>query len=158
VDEVKKIAKLAKAIFLRDGFHIPVLFIKGTEGRIAIGLQKFGDTSDERVQVMLKVGTWAACKASVGELELVILVNESWMGTNINVLPSNDPNRIEVLQIASLDTRTMEEGINAFKINRNPKGTVTDLEELSFPDTMETKGRLLPAFLKGYLAVSPVKN
>jgi len=158
VDEVQIIADFAKKLFLKDGYHIPLLLVKGTGGRKVVGLQEFGDTSDKRVQDMLNTGTWLACKHYVGDLELIVFVCEGWIGTNINVRPSQDPNRIEVLQIASLDVRTQEEQVKAFQVKRDPKGTVSDLKELIFPEKVEAKGRLLPAFQKGYQIISPVKH
>jgi len=157
MDEVKAIADLAKTIFLHDGYHVPVVYVKGTTGKTALGL-KLGDTSDAREMDMLNAGTFLACKHHVGDLELLIYVCEAWMGTNLNVLPSKDPNHIEVLLINSLDIRTNKEALQAFEIKRDPKGNVLDLQDLRLPESVETQGRLLPAFLKGYQIISPVHN
>jgi hypothetical protein len=158
VDLVKAIAELARHIFLKDGYHLPTVFVKGTAGKVAIGLEHFGDTSDERVRVMLNAGTWAACKSNVGELELIILVNEAWMGTNINILPSVDPKHIEVLLVNSLDARTQDEQLMAFTVKRDSRGNVIALSEDVLPKDGSPKGKLLPAFQKGYQIISPVKN
>jgi len=158
VDEVKAITELAKQVFLKDGYHVPTVFAKGTNRKAAIQLAKFGATASERELDMLNTGTWLACKHHVGDLELIVFVSEGWMSTNMNVLPSQDPKHSEVLQIASLDVRTQEEQFTCFEVKRDPKGTVTDLKELTFPKGVEAKGRLLPAFLKGYQIVSPVHN
>jgi hypothetical protein len=158
VDEVKNTIEIAKKLFLKDGYHVPLLLVKGTAGKIAIGLQEFGDTSDKRAQDMLNTGTWLACKHHVGDLELIVFICEAWMGTNVRVLPSQDPNRIEVLQVNSLDVRTNTEAMQAYQIKRDPKGNVNDLKALPFPKGGSVAGRLLPAFLKGYQIVSPVHN
>jgi hypothetical protein len=158
VDEVKLIANLARKLFLLDGYHVPIVFVKGTKGKVFFQLVHFGETADERELDMLNAGTLIACKRNVGELELIILVNEAWMGTNINILPSEDPKRIEVLLINSLDARTKDEQLMAFTVKRDSRGNVIDLSEDVFPKDGSPKGKLLPAFQKGYQIVSPVKN
>jgi hypothetical protein len=158
VDEVKQIADLARKIFLHDGYHVPLVFVKGTQGKVFFQLIRFGETAHERELDMLNAGTALACKGNVGDLELIIHVCEGWMGTNMDILPSQDPKRIEVLLVDSLDVWTQEETLLSFEIKRAPNGNVLDLKELMLPDMVETKGRLLPAFLKGYQIVSPVHN
>ncbi len=158
MDEVKQIADLARKIFLHDGYHVPMVFVKGTRRKVVLELKRFGATAHEREIDMLNAGTLVACKSNVGELELIVHVCEAWMGTNINILPSQDPKRIEVLLVNSLDARTQEEKLLSFAIKRDPKGKVLDLKELVLPEAVETKGKLLPAFQKGYQIISPVHN
>jgi len=158
VDEVKEIADFAKKLFLQDGYHAPIVVAKGTKSVQVVLLEQFGDTADERVKDMFYAGAMLAQKGNIGDLELMIFVCEGWIGTNMNVRPSQDPKRIEALLINSLDARTQEEKLLQFEIKRDPKGTVTDLRELIFPEKVEAKGWLLPAFQKGYQKVSPVHN
>jgi hypothetical protein len=158
VDEVKEITDFAKNVFLIDGYHAPTVIVKGTQTSAAIQLPKFGATASERQMDMLNTGTWLASKHNVGDLELIVHISEGWIGTNMNILPSQDPNRTEVLLINSLDVRTQEERLLIFEVKRDLKGTVTDLIEIVFPNDVSSKGRLLPAFLKGYQIVSPVHN
>jgi hypothetical protein len=158
VDEVQKIADFAKRLFLRDGYHAPIVIAKGTNGTRIVLLEQFGATADERVKDIFSAGALLAEKGNIGDLELIVFVCEGWMGTNINVLPSLDPNRREALLINSLNARTQEEHTLQFEIKRDPNGQVLDLKELVFPETVVSKGRLLPAFLKGYRIVSPVHN
>jgi hypothetical protein len=100
---VKQITGLARQLFLCDGYHAPIVFVKGTKGKVFFPLEHFGDTAEERELDMLNAGTTLACKRNIGELELIILVNEAWMGSNVNLLPSQDPKRMEVLLVNSLD-------------------------------------------------------
>ena len=158
MDEVQKIADFAKAIFLRDGYHAPIVIAKGTKGNRVVLLEQFGDTADERVKDMFYAGALLADKGNVGELDLIVFVNEAWIGRNRDVLPSLDPKRIEVLLINSLDARTQEENILAFEVVRDRKGQVTNLKDWGLPDNGSVKGKLLPAFQKGYQIVSPVHN
>jgi hypothetical protein len=158
VDEVQTIVDYAKTFFLKTGYHPPIAFIKGTQGKVALEFKTFGATAGERELDMLNAGTMIACKRNVGELELIVFVNEAWMGRNMDILPSLDPKRVEVLLINSLDTRTQEEYLLTYEVKRDPNGTVTNLVEMALPKTGFPKGRLLPAFQKGYQIISPVKN
>jgi len=158
VDDVQEITDLAKRSFLENGYHAPMVFAKGTETKVAIQLAHFGATADERVDDMLNVGTWLAYKHNVGELELIVLVNEAWMGKSMDILPSLDPKRIEILMINSLDVGTQDEYLTCFEVVRNNQGKVIDLKEGDLPKTGHPKGKLLPAFQKGYQIISPVMN
>ena len=158
MDEVQKIADFAKQIFLQDGYHAPIVIAKGTKGNRVVLLEQFGSTADERVKDMFYAGAMLADKGNIGELELIVLVNEAWMGRNIDVLPSQDPKRIEVLLVNSLDARTQEERLLGFEVIRDPKDKIIDLKENVLPKDGSPKGKLLPAFQKGYQIISPVHN
>jgi len=99
-----------------------------------------------------------ACKSNIGDLELIILVNEAWVSTNLTMLPSQDPKHTEVLLINSLDTGTQEEYLIMYEVIRNRQNKVIDLKLRELPEEGSVKGTLLPAFLKGYQIVSPVHN
>ena len=158
MDEVQKIADFAKKLFMQDGYHAPIVIAKGTKGNRVVLLEQFGDTADERVKDMFYAGALLADKGNIGELELIVFVNEAWMGRNMDVLPSLDPKRIEVLLINSLDARTQEERLLSFDVIRDPNGHVRDLKRSDLPEFGDPKGKLLPAFQKGYQIVSPVHN
>ena len=158
MEEVKKIAELAKQLMLQTGNHAPLLFVKGEKAHVAIELRDFGDTNEQRVLTMLNAGTMAACKHNIGELDLIVLVNEAWFSMNPDMLPSQDPKRTEILLINSLDTRTQEENLIMYEVIRNPQGTVVDLKDHGLPNGGSVKGTLLPAFQRGYQFISPVLN
>jgi len=159
VDEVKKIIEVAKQIFLLDGYHAPMVFIKGDKGKVVVEIKNFGDNSYQRELAMLNLGTHIACKSNVGELDLIVMVNEAWMSTDLTMLPSQNPKRIEVLSINFLDVISQEEKATGFKIIRDKLGKAVDLRPLNkSSDFFEAKGYLLPAFVHGYRAISPVHN
>jgi len=158
MDEVKKIVELARKIMLRDGYHGPIVFVEGTEGKVAVQLESFGNTNSERVRDMLKVGIKTAIECHVGELELIVFVNEAWMGTSRDVLPSQDPKRKEMLMIHSLDARTQDEDMQGFEVIRDPKGQVVNLIDWHHPASGGIKGNLLQAFQEGYQTVRPILN
>jgi len=161
VEDVEEIIQVAKKLMLEAGNYGPTVFLKGSEGKVAIGLAEFGETADKRERDMLNAGAFAACKHSVGELELIVFVSEAWMGTNMDIQPSKDPKRIEVLLVNILDTATQEERLVMFEIVRNKQQKVIDLKKPSMPDydkAESVKGILLPAFQKGYQLIRPVTN
>jgi len=158
MDEVKKIAEIAKALMLRDGYHAPIVFVEGTNGKVAVLLESFGNTNVERVRDMMKVGIKTAIECNVGELELIVFVNETWMSRNPDVLPSQDPQRQEMLMIHSLDARTQDEDMRGFEVIRDPKGQVVNLIDWHQPASGGVKGNLLQAFQKGYQTVRPILN
>ncbi len=155
---VDQIIQLAKKLILEMGYHEPILFIKGSKTNVVLNFKEFGDTSDKRERAMLNAGANLAYKDNVGELEALVFVDEAWMGTNINIQPSKDPNRIEVLLINTLDTATQEESLIMFEMVRNQKGKIIDLKQNSLPEEGSAEGILLPAFQKGYKLISPVTN
>jgi len=158
VDEVQKIADFAKALFLQDGYHAPIVVAKGTKSARVVLLEQFGSTADERAKDMFYAGAMLAQKGNIGELELIVFVSEGWMGTTLDVLPSQDPKRIEVLLVNSLDARTQEENMLTFEVIRDQNGKAANLKDRSLPDKGGAKGILLPAFQKGYQIISPVHN
>jgi hypothetical protein len=158
VDDVEKIVQLAKELVLEMGYHEPILFVKGSKRKIFMNFKEFGDTSDARARNMLNAGASLAYKDNVGELEALVFIDEAWMGMNMNIQPSKDPKRIEVLLINTLDPKTQEEGLIMFEMIRDPKGKLVDLKQNSMPEGGSVKGMLLPAFQKGYQIISPVTN
>ncbi len=159
MDDVKSIIDIAKEVFLRDGYHNPMVFVKGTDGKVAVEVKNFGEDSYQRELAMLNMGTFVACKRHVGELDLVVIVTEAWMSTDLTMLPSQSPKRIEVLMINILDVVSQEEKMATFKIIRDKLGKAFELRPYDkSSDFFTVKGHLLPAFVKGYRAISPVHN
>ncbi len=155
---VDEIVQLAKKRILEMGYQEPILFIKGTKKKVAMGFQKFGDTSIQKERTMLNAGANLAHKNSVGELEALVFVDEAWMDMNVDVLPSEDPKRVEVLLINTFDAATQEERVMMFEMVRNKEGKITDLKQKSLPEGGSVKGVLLPAFRKGYQMIQPTTN
>lgn len=159
MEDVKSIIDFAKHSFLLHGSHEPMVFAKGTNGKVVVEMKNFGDTLNQRELSMLNMGTTIACKRNVGDLDMIAIVTEAWMGTNLEVMPSQDPKRVEVLMINYLDVTTQQEKAVMFEIVRNKIGKPIDLRPWEEPSgSLEVKGYLLPAFVRGYRAISPVRN
>jgi hypothetical protein len=159
VDEVKKIIEIAKQVFLQDGYHVPMVFIKGDKGKVVVEMKSFGSTSYQRELDMLKLCTDVACEHNVGDLELVVLVSEAWASRTMQTLPSRDPKRIEILSINFLNVGSKEEKATIFQVIRDRWGKAIELRPYDeSTDFFEVKGHLLPAFVRGYTVISPVHN
>lgn len=158
VEDVEEIVQLAKKLMLETGSHEPVVFLKGSEGKMAVALSRFGDNADKRAHDMLNAGAFTAVKHNVGELELLVFVSEAWMGMNFDIQPSKDPKRVEALIITSLNTGTWEQNMIMFEIVRNHQKQVTDLKQNVLPKYDSIESPLLIAFLKGYQSIRPVTN
>jgi hypothetical protein len=162
VEDVEEIVQFVKKVMLEVGSHGPTIFLKGSEGKVAVALASFGENVDKRINDMLNAGTFTALKHSVGELELIIFVSEAWMGRASNgeefIRPSLDPKRIEVLMVTYLDTATKEQKMISIEIVRNKQEKVIDLKEMSMPEVDRIESPLLSAFLKGYQLIRPVTN
>lgn|GEM_PF-5093261 len=157
MEDVEAIIQFAKKLMLEIGSFQPTIFVKGSTRQVAVEIKGFGTHADKR-EDMLNAGVWVATKYNVGELETLIFVSEAWMGMNMNVMPSQDPKRVEVLIINILNVATQEERMVQFEIVRNKQKKVIDLKEPDLPDGYTVKGMLLPAFQKGYQIVRPVTN
>lgn len=162
MDDVEEIVQLAKALMFRDGGHVPMIFVHGSESKAIIAMHNFGDTASKREMDMLNAGTHLAYKQNVGELRSLMFVSEVWMGRPQKdgnfVQPSLDPKRIEALMVNVLDTATQEQTMIAFEIVRNVRKEVINLKRMSFPEEGSVEGILLPAFQKGYQLVRPILN
>jgi hypothetical protein len=159
VDEVKKIIEIAKQVFLHDGYHAPMVFVKGDKGKIVVEIKNFGNDSYQRELTMLNLGTYVACKQNVGDLDLVVIVSEAWTSRNLTMLPSQNPKRIEVLSINFLDVGSHEEKASMFQVIRNKWGKAIELRPFDkSTEFFEVKGHILPAFVRGYKVISPVHN
>ncbi len=149
----EEILTTAKEAMRRFGGHLPMLFVQGTKGKVFI-LLPFGETYAQRVDIMTQAGIQFAKSNKIGNVERVIFVSEAWAspardgGTQ---MPSQDPNRFEVLLFNSLDARTGVQELEMYACIRNGKQDIIDLKSIPMPkDRGQVKSQLLPSFLAGY--------
>jgi hypothetical protein len=94
----------------------------------------------------------------LGVLQQVFLVSEAWLSRAPDkasaVLPSQDPERQEVLLICGLDPQQSQMQIVVFRMLRDPQGKLTELQpmERAQAETMQAESPLLWAFVYGYAA------
>ena len=156
----EEIMEFVKKMTLDLGVCEPIVFVKGSEGKMAIGMKVFGETSYDRERHMLNAGTFTAYKHHVGELEKLIFVDEAWMSPAREefIQPSKDPNRVETLIINSLNPMTQEQTMICFEMIRDSQKKLISFKQMSLPGGSTVEGRLLPAFQKGYQFVQPTTS
>ncbi len=149
----EEIFTMAKECVRRFGHYLPTLFVQGTKGKVFTHLP-FGETNAERVDIMTHVGVQFARSNKIGDVEWVMFVSEGWTSparTPMTQLPSQDPNRYEVLLFNSLDARTNVQELEMYACIRDRKQSIIDLKSVPMPKGRgQVAGQLLPAFLAGY--------
>ena len=111
----------------------------------------FKACDNDRHQVMYMLGK--TCPYS--GIDAVFTVHEAWIGSNIAVKPSDDPNRKEVFMFAGL---TLDKRVNMaiYNIDRNSNderillGSRMNFVEFNGKNEVTAKAPLLEAFLDGY--------
>jgi hypothetical protein len=120
-------------------------------------LQSLGETHQERCQQTLVSGYILGNSGELRTLEQVFLICEAWLsrvekGTEMHVLPSQDPKHIEVLIISSFMVDTQMAQVVILKMIRNAE-TLVGLREVpapSVPAIGSIDSPLLLAFIEGF--------
>ncbi len=147
------IARVAKETILRDGKHIPALIIEGTKKAVFRSIPVFPGTA----QFMHVVGRQEAKSGEVGDIRQVFFISEGWMSLPKDreiskIIPSQDPNRKEVLVVSRLKIQGQVKNIKLFELIRNDHGKLVDIQEF-LPSTKESERAYIPfleAFCEGF--------
>ena len=145
-----EILTLAKETMFRFGTCPPMVFARGTKGKVYMPLPD-GETLSDRVHIMTQAGIQLAQGGKVGEIEQVFYVCEGWSSPARTpyVRPSQDPNRAEVLVLSALDAKTNTQTLQMYACIRDAKQAVIDLKR-ALPEDAKAESPLLPAFLAGH--------
>ena len=163
-EQLKKIldrtAEQAEKLFKQDGSLSPVLFVYYTfekePGKEAesIGIIPIIDIG-HREAIMFAMGKMFIKNNKFKRVNAIALVSEAWMsvqepgkGTR-NVLPSQDPDRIEIVNITGM-TDTRESAMLVFEIKDKDNVAKRKLEKNEKASNMSTiENRLLDRFWQG---------
>ncbi len=153
------ITRLAIESTLVAGNHTPCVIIDGSKRMIYGGVPHLPETHDERMQFMYAAGQVIAMSKEAGKLRQVFLISEGWMSLpkeseSPKTLPSQDPNRKEVLIISGLEIEKQAKYLKLFKMLRDKEGKLIGLTEV-IPGEKENSRvdvPLLEAFKKGFQA------
>ncbi len=151
--DLETVVQQAKAAVLKNGWHMPTVLFSGTKQEGLMLLEDFPNEHMEKVKYLYYAGVYAKHKSFVGTLSKVFLVMEAWQGRNINIPPSQDPSRIEVLLVSCLDLATREQHVTCLEYIRDAKGILREIKDMVLPDgqtVAKAKSPLLPAFVAGY--------
>jgi len=150
---MEQVIRQAKEIVLKYGEHIPLLLAFGAMDAAHIMLEDSPDEHEEKIRYLMRAGVFLRHKRDLGTLRTVFLVMEAWMGTNIQIRPSQDPKRMEVLIIGSLNVATQEQEVATLIYTRDADGILREIKEVVLPDgtrVAKAESPLLPAFVAGY--------
>ena len=150
----------AKKMFLddpEDGI-MPHLCVRKDEGGDdwTLDIYAFAEFGETRYQLFEAIGTkYGQAKAHI---PAIYLVSEGWLSISTKeemeahpdnrVMPSEDPDRQEVLLVSGL-TLDMHTVIISHRIKRSPKSAT--LEEQDFAEVAEARSPLLICFFRGYV-------
>jgi hypothetical protein len=139
----------------RHGGIPPTLVVCGTRKTVSI-LMPEAQNRNGRAEQLIRLATQLAHSRTVGEIDLVVLVTQSWVSPVREpfIYPHKDKNRCEVLVISALDGQTKEQQLLLYACIREPNGVITDLKPLPVPALVKVEGPLLRAFLTGYRLVT----
>ena len=146
-----EILTTVKGFMYQFGQFEPMVFVFGTQGKWYMPLP-FGQTSDDRAEIMTRAGVQVAKSGEIGDMEQVIYVSEAWVSPSRTpyIPPSQDLNRQEVLMFNSLDAKTNAQGLELYVCVRNRQQKITDLKVMEIPEKGSFESRLLPAFMAGF--------
>jgi hypothetical protein len=157
-DEISfdNITRSAKENTLRDGKHNSLVIIEGSKDLLFREIPVL-PADVERTQFMRMAGNHEAKSGEAGHLRQVFLVSEGWIslpkeGELSNTLPSQDPNRKEVLVVSGLKIQGQVKNIKLFEMIRNDQGKLVDLQAF-LPGIKEGEMDhvfLLEAFYEGF--------
>lgn len=153
------IAEIASENILAHGFHPPTIIVHGSRGSTVAQFESLSDTHQERLRTMFFVGKDLARRVEIGALEQVYLISEAWMSKpkedgTVDLPPSEDPNRLEVLIISGVDLLAgMKQRMALFELIRDENEKLSDTRRVEIPVSVQPEkieSPLLNAFVNGY--------
>ena len=164
-EDLKKIldrtAEQAEKLFKQDGSLSPILFVYYTfekePGKEAesIGIIPIIDIG-HREAIMFAMGKMFLKNNQFKRVNAIALVSEAWMSVQdsakspvVSILPSQDPNRIEIVNITGM-TDTRESAMLVFEIKDKDNAEKRRLVKNEKASNMSTiENRLLDRFWQG---------
>lgn len=154
---IDRIVELAKAWLFENGEHPPALWLQSGDGQLTFAMiADLADTFEWRRSQLYTFGRRYALQAS--GLKRVFFVSEAWMsrideddyGAGNYTMPSRDPQRIEILVVASLEYPSCEADARMRAMLRDSAGALIGLKALHTTDAGSAESALLAAFADGY--------
>jgi len=146
---------------LRNGGHHPTIFAIGAKSVGLVVIADLPTDPDDKEMAMFAIG-WELSRQPLGLLRDVVMITESWFrraepGEDVmRILPSQDPNRKEMLYCHHYAVRARHHEAVAFEMIRDREGRLSDL--LAMIDTRtdssgeRPESHLIDTFMAGYHA------
>lgn len=151
-----EVSQRAKEVTLKDGEHAPTLMVEGNRAGSVMQFTELAPTHEGRAQQMFTAGFWLAQQREIGSLSQVFFITEAWMsasqgGQLPTVMPSQDPQRLEVLIISQLQVVSQRKDVAIWEMQRNPEGQLVQLVAFNVEeDKHQIESPLLSAFTAGF--------
>lgn len=153
---IDELAKIACDVTLRDGQHIPAVFVQGIDSAAMGQIADLPSTHEGRVERLFQVGFSLGRDGLLGLLVQAYFITEGWMVVTdkkeLEIMPSEDPDRIEVLIISGINLLKETGSMLIFEMIREA-GKLVDLQEHSRQedDAEKMYNPLLDALVAGYV-------
>jgi len=167
-ESVEFVAEMCTGTLLANGFCPPSLFIVGDKKMAAVTLASFGETSQDREAQLYMLGQSISelnkDDTEIGLLESVVFVSEAYLLQTTDkekaktVIPSQDPNHIEVLIITGQAPRSNEHHTVVYEMLRDDNGDLRDVVKYDVPAKEVPEHSILNAFAMGYYTKSSGVN
>jgi hypothetical protein len=146
----------AKETLLKRGTHPPTQIAQGSRDSAIVEFELFHRGYEARAQQMFGAGVLLAQARHIGRLHEVFFITEGWMSFGgedrlSDTLPSQDPQRIEVLTVSCYMVLSRETKLVVFEIMRDKTRRLTKLKELPLLDALtQADSPLMDAFVLGF--------
>lgn len=154
---LEEVTRLAKETAIQSGGHTPTIIAEGASGSAIGQLKNLPGTHQDRARSFYTAGHALAQSGEVGVLKQVFLISEAWISIAagdkaLEMPPSQDPDRKEVLVVYSLRVEGHRADAVFLEMLRDAEGQLADLKD--FKPGGEEEGRLenplLDAFVDGF--------
>ena len=153
------VAELARTETLKHGGHVPTLIVTGTKRGMVGELAGMPDTHEERAQMLFEAGFNIVQEMYLGIPVQLFFISEAWYSeqtaadNELEMMPSADPNRMEVIIIAGLHLIHALHSVVILEMVRDEADQLLEVREHSrHMEQGQVESPLLHAFLKGYQA------
>ena len=150
---------MARAVTLRDGYHLPTVIVDGSQQSVIVQIPEMAPTHEQRAVQMYVAGAILGANRRAGHLRQVFFVTEGWMsvaheGNLPEVPPSLDPRRKEMLVITGYEPDTQQTTMALYEMKRDLEGVLRELQEYEHGagDRVQAESPLLDAFVRGFLS------
>lgn len=144
---LEHVVRLARETLLRDGYHAPTLIVDGSRRVLVVQIAELASEHAGRVEQMIIAGIAVAREGQGRQLRRVYFVCEGRMSlARDGVLPSQDPQRKEVLAITGIDVRTRQTETVLYEMVRDGSGELRELADVDQPASGSADSPLPGAF------------
>lgn len=159
------VADLARTETLKHGGHVPTLIVTGTKRGMVGELADMPDTHEERAQMLFEAGFNIVQEMYLGIPVQLFFISEAWYSqqkpveAEHQIVPSEDPNRLEVIIIAGLHLIHALHSVVILEMVRDEAEQLIEVHEHSrHLEQGQVESPLLHAFLKGYQTALKAQN